>query len=118
MLGKSGDLLQSVFECNARRMSHEAMFGRGPTRSDGVEDIGKGIRQIWTFFADTLKGMTGHALHPNVFSAVIAMDNWGFMGQACIDRFFTEAERQMAERKLDVRPEDRRPSPGCPHTIA
>ena len=109
ILGKSEDLVQCVFECKARRMSHEAMFGRGPTQSDGVEDIGKGIRQIWTFYADTRKGMTGHTLHPNVFSAVITMDNWGIMGQAYIDRFFTEAERQMSERDVDVRPEDRRP---------
>ena len=36
------------------------------------------------------------------------------MGQAYIDRFFTEAERQMAERKPDVRPEDRRPVPVIP----
>ncbi len=108
ILGASGELLRFVFECKARRMSHEAMFGEGPTQSDGVEDIGKGIRQIWTFHADTRKGLTGLELHPNVFSAVITMGNWGVMGETYIDRFFDEAERQIAECDLNIQPEDRR----------
>ena len=109
ILGNNGDLLQFVFECKAKRMSHEAMFQDGPTLQDGIEDLGKGIRQIWTFYADSRKGLTGHTLSPNVFGAVLTMDNWGTMGQAYIKEFFDEAERQIAKRGLDVWPEDRRP---------
>ena len=108
ILGKCGNHLQFVFECKARRMSHQAMFGRGPTQDDGVKDLGKGIRQIWTFYAHTREGLTSHTLSPNVFGAILAMDNWGTMGQAYIKKFFDEAERQIAEVGLDVQPADRR----------
>ncbi len=109
VLGMNGDQLQFVFECKARRMSYEAMFKAGPSIRDGIEDIGKGIRQIWTFYADTRKGLTGYSLAPDVYGAVLTMDNWGTMGMAYIDRFFAEAERQIEAEGLDVQPEDRRP---------
>ncbi len=109
VLGMNGDQLQFVFECKARRMSYEAMFKAGPTTRDGIEDIGKGIRQIWTFYADTRKGLTGYSLAPDVYGAVLTMDNWGTLGMAYIDRFFAEAERQIEVEKLDIQPEDRRP---------
>lgn len=109
VLGINGGKLQFVFECKARRMSYEAMFKSGPSTKDGIEDIGKGIRQIWTFYADTRKGLTGYSLADDVYGAVLTMDNWGTMGMAYIDRFFAEAERQIEVEGLDIRPEDRKP---------
>ncbi|MBN8190240.1 hypothetical protein JF540_26565 [Salipiger thiooxidans] len=109
LIGGKNRQTDFIIECKARRMPHSAQFGEGPTRHNGVEDLAKGIRQIWTFMADSRKAQTARTVSERTVGCVLALDNWGVMGMGYMPSVFAEAERQIKELDLEIADVDKCP---------
>jgi hypothetical protein len=75
---ENGDI-SIIFECKAKRMSHEARFSEDPVteKRQAYEEIAKGIFQIWRFTSHHRQGMLDEKrLSSDIKGIVLTLDTW------------------------------------------
>lgn len=101
--------LAVVVECKAARMSFDARFGpdRQAAGRRGLDELAKGIRQIWRFLSHVRRGLVvDHASRDDVFGLVLTIDPWLRMTVGEYDAIFNQAREWCAENEPEIEPVD------------
>lgn len=102
--------LAVVIECKATKLTISAKFADNPATEAGTRyaEIGRGVFQLWRFFAHTRMGLTGRTLTDTTAGIVLTLDTWLVMAQTLRDHVLEEANA-LADTDTDIIPVDRRP---------
>lgn len=98
-----------IVECKATRMSFDARFAqdRQPAAARGVEELSKGVGQIWRFASHVRRGLVpGYGLQNEVFGLVLTVDPWLRMTVGEADAIFERARQWCAARDPEIEPQD------------
>lgn len=104
--------LAVVVECKAARMSFEARFGadRQIAGQRGLDELAKGVRQIWRFLSHVRRGLVpGHAARNDVFGLVLTVDPWLRMTVGEHEAIFNQAQQWCAQHEPEIEPADQCP---------
>jgi hypothetical protein len=104
------DELAVVIECKATKLTISAKFSDDPV-ADAEEryaEIGRGIYQLWRYFAHTRMGLTGRRLVDATAGLVLTLDTWMVMGRVLQEHVFKVAVA-LADADPDILDTDRRP---------
>lgn len=103
------DELALIVECKAARMSFDARFGpdRQAAGRRGLDELAKGIRQIWRFLSHVRRGLVAdHASRDDVFGLVLTVDPWLRMTVGEYQAIFNQARDWCAQNEPEIEPVD------------
>ena len=115
VLLENGDAaLVAVFECKARKMSLATRYAEDRAAETGVDELVKGVFQIWRFFAHHRLGLVpGPAPDASTVGVLVTLDNWMTMS-ADLQRSVLDRARTMAwEKAVGIETCDQRPVVFC-----
>lgn len=104
--------IQMIVECKATGMTYDAKFSEDPalTEKYKIADIGKGIFQIWHFFAHIRRGVVAnHAFDPNSFGVLLTLEDWFTMSRQPIAKMFENAHKRCEDAAEEILECDKRP---------
>lgn len=104
--------IQMIVECKSTGMTYDAKFSEDPavTEKYKIEDIGKGIFQIWRFFSHLRRGVVlGHECHSDGFGVVLTLEDWFTMAEQPISKMFENARKRCEDADEDILDCDKRP---------
>lgn len=100
-------------ECKARWMGADVRFGESPVVGKDYEEIIKGVFQVWRFFSDCRRGLTGQDAAGEAMGVVLALDEWFAARSTVLERVVEEAHALADASGPHILPEDRRPIAFC-----
>lgn len=105
-----GGRMVMVVECKASKLSVAAQYSSDPAvdAKSRYEEIGRGIFQLWRYFAHCRLGLTGHTPEPNAPGVLLTLDTWLHVSPKLRDHVMTVATT-LADSDGAIAEEDRRP---------
>jgi hypothetical protein len=102
--------LAIVIECKATKLTFSAKFSDDPAADakGRYAEIGRGIFQLWRFFAHCRLGLTGRILSDGPGGLVLTLDTWLVMARSLQDHVL-EVAAALADADPDITAVDRRP---------
>jgi hypothetical protein len=102
--------LAIVIECKATKLTFSAKFSDDPAADAKARyaEIGRGIFQLWRYFAHCRLGLTGRALTDGTAGIVLTLDTWLVMARSLQDHVLAVASA-LADVDADITAADRRP---------
>jgi len=102
--------LAIVIECKATKLTVSAKFSDDPAADPKARyaEIGRGIFQLWRFFAHCRLGLAGRTLTDGTAGLVLTLDTWLVMARTLQDRVL-EIATALADEDPDITAVDRRP---------
>lgn len=99
--------IQVICECKARKMPLAARFGSGGAdlAKDGMEEIGKGIAQIWTFVQHTRldPSICTRQLSEDPIGLLLTWEPWFVMAPlARVESAFDLAEKWLRKKGIEI----------------
>lgn len=109
VLVSQGDRLVAVIECKARKMPFSARVSITPEDDAGMEELAKGVFQLWRYFAHHRQGLIGGP-RPDADSAAILMtlDPWMLMSDARQIEVVRRAKDLCAKKDPSIEQSDQR----------
>jgi hypothetical protein len=104
--------IQIVVECKSTGMTYDAKFSEDPAVSEKykIEDIGKGIFQIWRFFSHMRRGVVpNHECHSDGFGILLTLEDWFTMSRQPISKMFENARKRCDDAAEEILECDKRP---------
>jgi hypothetical protein len=104
--------IQVVVECKATGMTYDAKFSEEPavTEKYKIEDIGKGIFQIWRFFSHIRRGVVlNHECDSDGFGVLLTLEDWFTMSRQPISKMFESAHKRCEDAAEEILDCDKRP---------
>lgn len=104
--------IQIVVECKTTGMTYDAKFSEDPavTEKYKIEDIGKGIFQIWRFFAHLRRGVVrNHECQSESFGMLLTLEDWFTMSRQPTSKMFENAHKRCADAAEEILECDKRP---------
>ena len=110
MLIEDAGELAVVVECKATKLTVSAKFSDDPAADakGRYAEIGRGIFQLWRFFAHCRLGLTGRTLTDRTAGLVLTLDTWLVMARSLQDHVL-EVAAALADADTDITAVDRRP---------
>lgn len=103
-----GGVTTAVVECKGRRASISARYADDPTSVQGVEELAKGVFQIWRFFSHVRRGLfNDDRITDQTFGILLTLDTWFDMSRNGQSAVMSRAN-QMADAEVDILALDRR----------
>jgi len=104
------DELAVVIECKATKLTFSAQFAEDPAVDAKARyaEIGKGVFQVWRFFAHCRLGRTRHQVTPATRGLLLTLDTWLVMARD-LQTHVREIAIALADADPDILEEDRRP---------
>ncbi|MFK0299572.1 hypothetical protein ACIQTU_10165 [Brevundimonas sp. NPDC090276] len=99
----------AVFECKARKMPFSARYSEAPEDEAGVNELVKGVTQLWRYFAHYRLGfLPSEIIRPDAVPVLLTLENWTQMNS---DLQIAILNRARAATASDphIRAEDQRP---------
>lgn len=112
ILAVRNEKIQMVVECKSTGMTYDAKFSDDPavTEKYKIEDIGKGIFQIWRFFAHVRRGVAlNHESHSDGFGVLLTLEDWFTMSRQPISKMFENAHKRCEDAAEEILDCDKRP---------
>jgi hypothetical protein len=112
ILVERDEKIQMVVECKSTGMTYDAKFSEDPavTEKYKIEDIGKGIFQIWRFFSHIRRGIAlNHECHPDGFGVLLTLEDWFTMSRQPIAKMFENAHKRCENAAEEILDCDKRP---------
>jgi len=102
--------LAVVIECKATKLTFAAQFSEDPAADAQTRyaEIGKGVFQVWRFFAHCRLGRTRHHVTPATRGLLLTLDTWLVMARD-LQTHVREIAAALADADPDILEEDRRP---------
>jgi hypothetical protein len=109
LIEEAGELA-IVIECKATKLTFSAKFSDDPAADakGRYAEIGRGIFQLWRFFAHCRLGLTGRNLTDGTAGLVLTLDTWLVMARSLQDHVL-EVASALAGADPDITAVDRRP---------
>lgn len=114
ILVKDGDDLAIVIECKATKLTLAAQFSNDPA-ADAEQrygEIGKGVYQLWRFFAHCRLGLTEDRTGDKTFALLLTLDTWLVMSRD-LQTHVLDVAGALADADRDITEADRRPVLFC-----
>lgn len=111
LIARGGEI-HIVVECKSTGMTFDAKFSEDPatTERHKIEDIGKGIFQIWRFFAHLRRGLVpNHIARSEGFGILLTLDDWFTMSRQPISKMFESAHNRCVDSGEEILDCDMRP---------
>lgn len=102
--------LAVVIECKATKLTLAAQFSEDPAvdAQTRYAEIGKGIFQVWRFFAHCRLGRTRHQITPQTRGLLLTLDTWLVMARELQDHV-RQVAAELADADQEILEQDRRP---------
>lgn len=109
ILIEDAEALAVVIECKSTKLTFAAQFAEQPQQQakTAYEEIGKGIFQVWRYFAHCRRGLTGRELTAETCGMVLTLDAWLILSPALRD-YVLGIAIALADADGNILPEDRR----------
>lgn len=114
LISKSGEI-KAVIECKAKRMNIKSRFPQDvfTDAKTGLDEIAKGIFQLWRFFSHARLGKTtGIKVDPDCQGILLTLDSWLVLAPKQREEVFRSANA-LADKDGNILPEDRREIAFC-----
>jgi len=110
VLISQADKLAVVIECKATKLTFAAQFSEDPSIDAQARyaEIGKGVFQVWRFFAHCRLGRTRHQITPQTRGLLLTLDTW-LVAARELQAHVREVAVELAAADPDILEEDRRP---------
>ena len=113
LLIRKDETLVTIIECKAKRMTIDERYGSKEISGSGIEEIAKGVAQIWRFRADARLGRAVAGLiSPAVVGVVLTLDEWGGVSGRVLETARAKA-RELLKDSPDVSLSDQIPVALC-----
>ena len=112
LLVSAAGKVKMVVECKSTGMTYDAKFSDDPatTVQKKIEDIGKGIFQIWRFFAHMRQGLVpNYECHLDAFGILLTLEDWFTMARQPISKMFEDAHKRCENTDEEILECDKRP---------
>lgn len=109
LIGRDKDV-EVVIECKATKMPISRKFGdnNSEPQSDKIEEIAKGVCQVWEFFSDYRNGKISEVtISDEAVGLVLCLDPWTGFSYGYWKEIKTKANL-LADKKAHIEPEDRK----------
>jgi hypothetical protein len=106
------DAIRMVVECKSTGMTYDAKFSEDPATTEKykIADIGKGIFQIWRFFAHLRRGVVpNQKCHSEGFGLLLTLEDWFTMSRQPISKMFENAHKRCVDAAEEILDCDKRP---------
>lgn len=97
--------IQMVVECKSTGMTYDAKFSENPAMTEKykIEDLGKGIFQIWRFFAHVRRGVVkNQECHFESFGVLLTLEDWFTMSRQPISKMFENAHKRCEDSGEEI----------------
>lgn len=114
LISNSG-VIKAVIECKAKRMDIKSRFPKNliADAAIGLDEIAKGIFQLWRFFSHARLGKTkGMRVDPACQAILLTLDSWLVLAPKQKEEVFRSAN-VLADNDGNILPEDRREIAFC-----
>lgn len=104
--------IHMVVECKSTGMTYDAKFSEDLTNTEKhkIEDIGKGIFQIWRFFAHVRQGLVqDKECHSESFGLLLTLEDWFTMSRQPISKMFENAHKRCEDAAEGILDCNKRP---------
>jgi hypothetical protein len=109
LVGQAGELAV-VIECKATKLTFAAQFSEDPAVDAQARyaEIGKGVFQVWRFFAHCRLGRTRHRITAQTRGLLLTLDTW-LVAARELQAHVRQVAAELADADPDILEEDRRP---------
>ncbi len=104
------DTLAIVIECKATKLTVSAKLSDDPAADAEMRyaEIGRGVYQLWRFFAHTRMGLTGRRMTDATAGLLLTLDTW-LVAALTLQDHVLKVATALADEDVDITADDRRP---------
>jgi hypothetical protein len=103
---KQKNRVSVIVETKATRLTYEAAFAVEGDKARGINDMAKGIFQIWKHVSRVRRGLVLQTLDEDVVGAILTLDSWLMGAPRGISKSIREARRMSHETNEEISSKD------------